>query len=125
MPSLPTTPTPRAGLPPARIKPETSPPNRCAQPNPTSTPSLQANDRIAAAAADAVATTFARILAERHPGTTWLPVERSRSNDGLVVPAGKVVRLLPAPADVNTSAGIGNPTAHERAPYEHSTNPRA
>lgn len=80
------------------------------------------------AAMSAVAAAFARIVAERHPGTTWLPIERSRGNDGLVVPAGKIVRLLPGPADMNASAGIGHPTApatHERAPYEHSADPSA
>lgn len=79
-------------------------------------------------ATHAVALAFARIASQRYPGTSWLPVKRSRGNDGLVVPAGKVVRLLPSPADVDTSARIGNPTApaaHERAPYEYSADPRA
>jgi hypothetical protein len=80
------------------------------------------------AARNAVATAFARIVAERHPGTTWLPIERPRGNDGLVVPAGKIVRLLPGPTDINASAGVRHPTApaaHERAPYKHSADPGA
>lgn len=73
-------------------------------------------------AAAAVALAFARVMAERYPGTNWLPTKRSRSDDRLVVPAGKVIRLLSGPADMDTSGGIGHPaapTAYERAPHEH------
>ena len=77
-------------------------------------------------ATDAVALAFARIVSQRYPGTTWLPVEPSRSHDSLVVSAGKVLRLLAGPADVDASARIGGPaapTAYERAPYEYGANP--
>jgi len=122
MPSLPTTPTPPSGRPLARTKPETSPTEASAQPNPTFTRPPQVNDRIAAAAADAVAATFARIVAKRYPGTNWLPVKSSRSDDRLVVPAGQIIRLFPSPADMDTCSGIGQratPSASERAPHEY------
>jgi hypothetical protein len=66
-------------------------------------------------AADAVGFAFARVMAERYPGTIWLPVKPGRSDDGLIVPAGKVVRLLPGPADMDAGGGIGYlsaPSAH-------------
>jgi hypothetical protein len=77
------------------------------------------------AATNAVAVAFARIVAERYPGTSWLPIEPSGSDDGLVVPAGKVLRLLAGPANMDTSGGIGHPAAPaacERAPHEHGSN---
>lgn len=80
------------------------------------------------AARRAVAVAFARIVAERYPGTSWLPAERSGSDDGLVVPAGKVLRLLPGPADVDAGGWIGHsaaPAAGERAPYEYGADPGA
>jgi len=61
------------------------------------------------AATNAVATVFARIVADRYPGTSWLPVKSSRSEDRVVVPAGKILRLLPGPADMDTGSGIGHP----------------
>lgn len=70
----------------------------------------------------AVATAFARIVAKRYPGTSWLPIESSRSDDRFVVPAGKVIRLLSGPADMDASGGIGHPatpTAYGRASHEH------
>jgi hypothetical protein len=79
-------------------------------------------------ATNAVAVAFARIVAERYPGTVWLPVKRSGGHDGLVVPAGKVFRLLPAPANMDASGGIGDSAASaacERAPHEHGANPGA
>lgn len=122
MPSLPTTLTPLSNRPPTHIKPETSP-DASAQPNPTSIQSSRVGHRIAAA--DAVAATFARIVAKRYPGTNWLPVESSRSNNRLVVPAGKIVRLFPSPADMDTCSGIGQratTSASERAPHEYGAN---
>jgi len=79
-------------------------------------------------AAEAVALAFARVMAERYPGTNWLPAKRGRSDDDLVVPAGKVLRLLSGPADMDTYGGIGHPAApaaYERAPHEHGADPRA
>lgn len=52
-------------------------------------------DETGEAAANAVAGAFARIVAERYPGTSWRPVESGRSEDPLVAPAGKVIRLFP------------------------------
>lgn len=78
------------------------------------------------AARKAVAVAFARIVAERYPGTSWLPVKPYWGNDGLIVPTGKIVRLLPDPANVNTSSRIGHPAAPaacERTPYEYRSNP--
>ncbi len=95
--------------------------------NPEATRFRHGND-CNAAASKAVAVAFARIVAERYPGTSWLPVKPPRSDDGLVVPAGKIVRLLPGPANVDTSGGIGYPAApaaYKRAPYEYSSNPGA
>jgi hypothetical protein len=95
--------------------------------NPKATGFRHGNDGNAAAS-KAVAVAFARIVAERYPGTSWLPVKPPRSDDRLVVPAGKVLRLLPGPANVNASGGIGHPAApaaYERAPYEYSSNPGA
>jgi hypothetical protein len=80
------------------------------------------------AARKAVAVAFARIVTERYPGTSWLPAERSGSDDGLVVPAGKVLRLLAGPADVNAGGRIGHPAAPpagEGAPYEYGADPGA
>src|SRR5580704_16204648 len=80
------------------------------------------------AASNAVAVAFARIVAERYPETRWLPVKPSRGNNGLVVPAGKVIRLLPGPTNVDTSRGIGHPAAPaacERATHEYGSNPSA
>lgn len=80
------------------------------------------------AASNAVAVAFARIVAERYPGTRWLPVKPSRGDNGLVVPAGKVIRLLPGPANVDTRSRIGHPVtpaACERAAHEHGSNPGA
>jgi hypothetical protein len=45
------------------------------------------------AATIAVATAFARIVAERYPGTSWQPAKSSGSDDR---PAGKVIRLFPS-----------------------------
>lgn len=73
-------------------------------------------------AARAVALAFARVMAERYPGTSWLPVKSSRSDDRLVVPAGKVLRLLSGPADMDTSGRVGDSassTAYGRASHEH------
>jgi hypothetical protein len=70
----------------------------------------------------AVARAFARVMAARYPGTSWLPVEPARSDDRFVVPARKVVRLLPGPADMDAGGGVGRfaaPCACERAPDEH------
>lgn len=115
MPSLPTTPTSASGRPPARIKPKKIVPNTRTQRGPTPTRSRQGDDHIHAPATEAVATAFAQIVAERYPGTSWLPVKSSRKNNRFVVPAGKVIRLLPGPADMDTRGGIGHPatpTAH-------------
>jgi hypothetical protein len=62
-------------------------------------------------ATDAVALAFARIVSQRYPGTSWLPVKRRRSNDGLVLPTGKVVRLIPGPTDVHAEGRIGHSAA--------------
>lgn len=118
---------PRSDRSSARVRREKSAPNAAAKrgPKPTSLRQTEARND---AASKAVAVAFARIVAERYPGTSWLPVKPPRNDDGLVVPAGKVLRLLPGPANVNTSGGIGNPTApaaHERAPYEYGPNPGA
>lgn len=77
---------------------------------------------------DAVALAFTTIVSRRYPGTSWLPVKRSGSNDGFVVPTGKVVRLLPGPTDVHAEGGIGHPAASatdRRASHEHRANPCA
>jgi hypothetical protein len=127
MPTPITTGRPSVARAPARTKRQKRPPHPAAKRDPNPTRARQAEARHDAAS-KAVAAAFARIVAERYPGTTWLPLERSRSNDSFVVPAGKILRLLPGPADMNTDARIGNPTApaaHERAPYEHSPNPGA
>ncbi len=111
----------------ARLATKKRPANQAAKRTPKPTSPRQPKARNTAAS-KAVAAAFARIAAERYPGTTWLPVEPQRSDDPLVVPAGKLLRLLPGPADMNASAGIGNsaaPTAHQRAPYEHSADPSA
>lgn len=73
-------------------------------------------------AADAVALAFARNVSQRYPGTSWLPVKRGRSDDRLVVPAGKVLGLLSGPADMNTGGGIRHPAApaaYGRATHKH------
>ena len=52
-------------------------------------------------ATNAVATAFARIVAERYPGTSWLPVKSSRSDDRDAVPSdlgGKLLLYLQSPA---------------------------
>ena len=75
-----------------------------------------------------VAVAFARIVAERYPGTRWLPVKSSGGNNGFVVPAGKVLRLLPGPANVDTSGGIGHPATPAvcvRAAHKHGSDPGA
>ena len=79
-------------------------------------------------AKDVVARAFAGIVSRRYPGTSWLPVKRSGSNDGFVVPTGKVVRLLPGPADVHAESRIGHPAASaadRQASHEHRANPCA
>jgi hypothetical protein len=79
-------------------------------------------------AAGAVALAFARVMAERYPGTNWLPTKRGRSGDRLVVPAGKVIRLLTSPADMDPGGRIGHPTAptaYGRTPHEHGADTRA
>lgn len=122
-----TTGRPSADRSPARTRPQKRAPDTAAKRNPRATRSRQTEARDDAAS-KAVAVTFARILAERYPGTSWLPVKPPRDDDGLVVPAGKIVRLLPGPANVDTSGGIGNPAASaacERAPYEYRSNPGA
>lgn len=94
---------------------------------PPTTRSQQLDDRTGVAT-NPVAAAFARIVAERYPGTVWLPVKPSGGHNGLVMPAGKVLRLLPAPANMDTNSGIGDTaasTACERAPHEHSSNPGA
>jgi hypothetical protein len=101
-----------------------SPPDTAAKQYPPTVRSRHADDRDDAAT-NAVAVAFARIVAERYPGTSWLPIKPSRSDNGLVVPAGKVLRLLPGPADMDTSGWIGHsaaPAARERAPHEHGSN---
>ena len=72
-------------------------------------------------AADAVAVTFARILAERHPGTSWLPVKRDEPGAHLGVPCRKVIRLLPAQQIRTRSAGSGPPPRPPRT-AERRTN---
>jgi hypothetical protein len=94
----------------AHARPKKSSSGASAQRYPIAARSPYVDDR-GAAAANAVATAFARIIAERYPGTSWLPVKSSRSNDRFVVPAGKVLRLLPGPADMDTDSGIGHPAA--------------
>lgn len=74
-------------------------------------------------ATNAVAAAFAKVIAERYPGTSWLPVQRDGGGRSLSVPTRKVVRLLPGPADQDTLTGIGDaatPAANGRAPDEHS-----
>lgn len=71
--------------------------------------------------AKAVGFAFARVMAERYPGTSWLPLKPGRRDDGLVLSAGKVVRLISGPADVDAGDGIGcpaAPTANGRASHE-------
>lgn len=92
-----------------RLRPKKSSSDARVQLYPTAARSPHVDDRDAAT--DAVATAFARIVAERYPGTSWLPVKSSRSDDRFVVPAGKVLRLLPGPADMDTDRGIGHPAA--------------
>jgi hypothetical protein len=73
-------------------------------------------------AIDAVALAFAGIVSRRYPGTSWLPVKRSGNKDGFVMPTGKVVRLLPGPADMHAECGIRHPAASaadRRASHEH------
>lgn len=73
-------------------------------------------------AAEAVAFALARVMAERYSGTSWLPVKSSRSDDRFVVPAGKVIRLLSSPADMDTSdriRGSASSTPNGRASHEH------
>jgi hypothetical protein len=73
-------------------------------------------------AADAVARAFARILAERYPGTSWLPVKRDEPGAHLGVPSGKVIRLLPGPADQDPLGGVrptATPPTDSRATHEH------
>jgi hypothetical protein len=97
-----------------RLRPEKSSSDARVQLYPITARSPHDDDRNADAT-NAVATTFARIIAKRYPGTNWLPVKPSRSDDRFVVPAGKVLRLLPGPADMDTDSGIGHaaaPTAH-------------
>lgn len=77
---------------------------------------------------DAVALAFTTIVSRRYPGTSWLPVKRSGSNDGFVVPTRKVVRLLPGPTNVHAKTGVGHPAASaadRRASHEHRANPCA
>lgn len=105
----------------ARLIHNKSAPDASAERYPTATRSLHINDRDDAAT-DAVTTAFARIVAERYPGTSWLPVKASRSDDRLVVSTGKVIRLLSGPADMDTNGGIGDSasaTANGRASHEH------
>src|SRR6202035_6064305 len=83
-------------------QPDKSVPDAGAQGDPMTARSPHVDD-CAAAAMAAAATAFARIIAERYPGTSWQPVKSSRSDDPLVVSTGKVVRLLAGPADMNTS----------------------
>lgn len=103
------------------IDDKSAPTNASAERYPTDARPLHVDDRYAVATG-AVATAFARIVAERYPGTSWLPVKSSRSDDPLVVSAGKVVRLLAGPTDMDTSGGIGDSassTAYGRASHEH------
>jgi hypothetical protein len=122
-----TTPKPRADRSSARLGAKKRPTDPAAKRGPKATHShrVEARDN---AASQSVAVAFARIVAERFPGTSWLPVEPSRNHDGLVMPAGKMLRLLPSPANVDASARIGDPAApaaYERAPYEYGANPGA
>lgn len=89
----------------SRIRDRGSAAEATAKPHPPVTRPRPADDS-GDAAANAVAAAFARIVAERYPGTSWLPVKRSRGHNGLVVPAGKVLRLLPGPADMDPGACI-------------------
>lgn len=109
----------------ARLIDDKSAPDASAQRHPTATRSLHVDDRDAAAT-NAVAAAFARIVAERYPGTSWLPIKSGRGDDPLVVPAGKVIRLLASPADMDTSGRIGHPAApaaYGRASDEHGADP--
>lgn len=81
--------------------------------------SPQASPMAADAATRAVAGAFARLLAERYPGTSWLPVKRGDGDGALVVPAGKVLRLLPGEADAHAlGRGRSVPAASGRASHE-------
>ena len=51
----------------------------------------------------AVARVLAAILSERHPGTTWLPVETAEV--GVDTGSGQTIRCLAAPEDAD-AAGI-------------------
>lgn len=127
MATLVTTRTPYSDRSSAHTRRHKSAPDASAERYPTAARSPHPDDRDDAAT-NAVATAFARIVAGRYPGTSWLPVKSSRSDDPLVVPAGKVVRLLPGPADMDTRSGIGHPAApaaYERAPHEHGADTRA
>jgi hypothetical protein len=110
MATLVTTPRPASDGSAARVRPKKNWSGASAQRYPTAARSPHVDDRDAAAT-NAVATAFARIVAERYPGTSWLPVKSSRSDDRFVVPAGKVLRLLPGPTDMDTGSGIGHPAA--------------
>ena len=46
-----------------------------------------------------VARVLAQIMAERHPGTRWLPVERDERGHIRGVATGKVIRLFAGPED--------------------------
>jgi hypothetical protein len=110
MATLDPTPRPASDGSASRVRPKKNSSGASAQRHPIATRSLYADDR-GAAATNAVATAFARIIAERYPGTSWLPVKSSRSDHRFVVPAGKVLRLLPGPADMDTDGGIWHPAA--------------
>src|SRR5271165_1232654 len=58
--------------------------------------------------AAAVGGTFAQIMAERHPGTRWLPVKGA--NGGAATGAGKLVVILPAPDDLDSIGDLPTPT---------------
>lgn len=92
----------------ARIRPNESSSGASVQRYPTTARSPHLDDRDDVAT-NAVATAFARIVAERYPGTSWLPVKSSWSDNRFGVPAGKVLRLLPGPADMNTCSGVEHP----------------
>jgi hypothetical protein len=60
-----------------------------------------------------VAATFAQIMAERHPGTRWLPVERADRD--ATSGAGKLVAVLPAPHDLDAIGDL--PATAPGAPH--------
>jgi hypothetical protein len=57
---------------------------------------------------DAVARVLGQIMAERHPGTRWSPVEGNDAGNVSSLPTAKTIRLLPRPQDEDALGRIGS-----------------